>query len=277
MKQFVEKLEDIPRGTMITHSRNLINVLDIFDDANHIDINDIAYHLGHRFRWNGACDMTVAEHSVRVAQHIDVNYPWLKLMALLHEGDEVYLPDFIRPISDLIPNIMNELRRQHKQAVWDRFCPEIKDWEGSEEIIKKYDDIELEWEWENIIKSKKHQPLSPDDATNEFKIHFNNIFGEVVHIIRLKGRMYDRMVWLNGEPLSPAESQKVRNHSPDGFNWGYAGSGPAQLALAICMKLWPGSEGGTDVNYQKFKFAVIGGIPQNDFDLILNLNKYNYL
>ena len=25
----------------------------------------------------------------------------------------------------------------------------------------------------------------------------------------------------------------LANHSPDGFNWGYAGSGPAQLALAI--------------------------------------------
>ena len=25
----------------------------------------------------------------------------------------------------------------------------------------------------------------------------------------------------------------IRNHSPDGFEWGYGGSGPAQLALAI--------------------------------------------
>lgn len=25
----------------------------------------------------------------------------------------------------------------------------------------------------------------------------------------------------------------LRRHSPDGFEWGYAGSGPAQLALAI--------------------------------------------
>lgn len=25
----------------------------------------------------------------------------------------------------------------------------------------------------------------------------------------------------------------VRNHSPTGFEWGYAGSGPAQLALAL--------------------------------------------
>jgi len=26
------------------------------------------------------------------------------------------------------------------------------------------------------------------------------------------------------------------NHSPDGFNWGYAGSGPSQLAFAILLE-----------------------------------------
>lgn len=35
--------------------------------------------------------------------------------------------------------------------------------------------------------------------------------------------------------LDPRQSQKVWNHSPDGFEWGYAGSGPAQLALAILL------------------------------------------
>src|SRR6516225_2178066 len=37
----------------------------------------------------------------------------------------------------------------------------------------------------------------------------------------------------NGErkPLNPR--QELRNHSPTGFEWGYGGSGPAQLALAI--------------------------------------------
>jgi hypothetical protein len=35
--------------------------------------------------------------------------------------------------------------------------------------------------------------------------------------------------------LSPEPSQAVRNHSPEGFSWGYGGSGPAQLALAILM------------------------------------------
>lgn len=29
----------------------------------------------------------------------------------------------------------------------------------------------------------------------------------------------------------------VYNHSPDGFEWGYGGSGPSQLALAICCNM----------------------------------------
>jgi len=33
--------------------------------------------------------------------------------------------------------------------------------------------------------------------------------------------------------LSPKPSQELFNHSPDGFSWGYGGSGPAQLALAL--------------------------------------------
>jgi hypothetical protein len=40
---------------------------------------------------------------------------------------------------------------------------------------------------------------------------------------------------VDGEELFPAESQKIRNHSPDGWNWGYGGSGPAQTALGLCL------------------------------------------
>lgn len=38
-------------------------------------------------------------------------------------------------------------------------------------------------------------------------------------------------VAVNFEQLSPRWD--LRNHSPDGFEWGYNGSGPSQLALAI--------------------------------------------
>lgn len=35
--------------------------------------------------------------------------------------------------------------------------------------------------------------------------------------------------------VTPARSLELVNHSPDGFELGYAGSGPAQLALAILV------------------------------------------
>lgn len=35
--------------------------------------------------------------------------------------------------------------------------------------------------------------------------------------------------------LSPGPSQKLYDHLPDGFQFGYGGSGPAQLALALLL------------------------------------------
>ena len=37
------------------------------------------------------------------------------------------------------------------------------------------------------------------------------------------------------ERLSPKPSQELEEHSPNGFNFGYQGAGPAQLALAILL------------------------------------------
>lgn len=51
--------------------------------------------------------------------------------------------------------------------------------------------------------------------------------------------------------LSPQASFEVRRHSPTGFEWGYQGSGPAQLALAILLEVvgMPRAE----AHYQCFK------------------------
>lgn len=77
----------------------------------------------------------------------------------------------------------------------------------------------------------------------------------------LKGKISTRTVWLNGILLSPRRSQKVYNHSPDGFNWGYGGSGPSQLASAIVLELTGNSNG-----YQNFKWNFIARLPQTDFE-----------
>ncbi len=48
------------------------------------------------------------------------------------------------------------------------------------------------------------------------------------------------------------------NHSPTGFEWGYGGSGPAQLALAILADhLGPGGENIALDVYQAFKLEVV--------------------
>lgn len=55
-------------------------------------------------------------------------------------------------------------------------------------------------------------------------------------------------------PLEP--SLKLFNHSPNGFQWGYGGSGPAQLALAILLDLTEDSEYSVGV-HQEFKHDLI--------------------
>lgn len=82
----------------------------------------------------------------------------------------------------------------------------------------------------------------------------------------LNGEIGTRKVWLDGKLLSPKRSQKVINHSPDGFNWGYGGSGPAQLALAIMLELTGKADG-----YQEFKWTVIAKLPQSDFETEFDL------
>lgn len=63
-------------------------------------------------------------------------------------------------------------------------------------------------------------------------------------------------VYKDDERLLPERSQKVWNHSPDGFQWGYAGSGPAQLALALLLDVTNNDELSTKL-HQKFKFQFV--------------------
>ena len=63
--------------------------------------------------------------------------------------------------------------------------------------------------------------------------------------------------------LHPDRSQALKNHSPDGFNWGYAGSGPAQLALAILLEV-TNSEETALRHYHDFERQVIAAIKSQE-------------
>lgn len=95
--------------------------------------------------------------------------------------------------------------------------------------------------------------------------------------MRIEGA-YDEDDWYgevrcDGEVLSPKRSLRLRNHSPTGFAWGYAGSGPAQLALAILLQAGV-EERRALLLYQRFKGAFIQGLPQQAFLLDIDVQAW---
>jgi len=58
----------------------------------------------------------------------------------------------------------------------------------------------------------------------------------------------------------------LANHSPDGFEWGYLGSGPAQLALAILAHHLADDAKALEL-HQQFHHAVTARLPRDRFTL----------
>lgn len=87
----------------------------------------------------------------------------------------------------------------------------------------------------------------------------------------IDGDFESRCIHINGKLLRPEASLRIRNHSPDGFNWGYGGSGPAQLALAILLKYMDIDN--AQKYYQGFKWQVVARWPREDFEIRLNLKE----
>lgn len=65
--------------------------------------------------------------------------------------------------------------------------------------------------------------------------------------------------------LSPLKSLRLRNHSPDGFEWGYGGSGPAQTALALLLDYTRDRRQSLAL-YQDFNATVVASLP-GDWEL----------
>jgi hypothetical protein len=62
-------------------------------------------------------------------------------------------------------------------------------------------------------------------------------------------------------PMPAIDPKREARHSPDGFQWGYAGSGPAELARAILVALHPDNPAVRHpACYQAFKVDVIARI-----------------
>ena len=78
----------------------------------------------------------------------------------------------------------------------------------------------------------------------------------------IKGIAKTNKVYINEKELPIEPSQKIIKHSFD-FSWGYGGSGPAQLALALVLYYTKKPD-----NYQELKRLLIAGLPQGqDFEI----------
>jgi len=89
----------------------------------------------------------------------------------------------------------------------------------------------------------------------------------------IEGFAANHNIKLDGKTLSPAHSLKVFNHSPTGFNWGYGGSGPAQLALAILLTTT--IEDKAIRLYQDFKWQYVNPLPFNkDFKVEIDVEQW---
>ena len=71
-------------------------------------------------------------------------------------------------------------------------------------------------------------------------------------------------VEVEGQPLNPRLD--LWNHSPTGFEWGYGGSGPAQLALALLADHLGNDDEAVRL-HQEFKAVVIAGLPRGQWVL----------
>src|SRR5690349_17135908 len=71
-------------------------------------------------------------------------------------------------------------------------------------------------------------------------------------------------VTVDGRALDPRFD--LRTHSPTGFEWGYGGSGPAQLALALVAD-WLADDGQALALYQAFKSKTVAAFPREGWTL----------
>lgn len=74
------------------------------------------------------------------------------------------------------------------------------------------------------------------------------------------GDAEDVVLWRTAEGEARASVPHAARHSPTGIEWGYGGSGPADLALSVLLALV--GERAAGALYQRFKDEVVARVPE---------------
>ena len=84
-------------------------------------------------------------------------------------------------------------------------------------------------------------------------------------VTTVKGEWSSRRGGVDDGELSPQRSQQLVYHPRNGFNWGYGGSGPAQLSLTLLLLFV--SEQNAIHLHKYFKWKYIATLPEGDIKL----------
>ena len=76
---------------------------------------------------------------------------------------------------------------------------------------------------------------------------------------KIEGWNEDIVCSRDGYGIKTNVPRRIKKHSPDGFEWGYGGSGPSDFALNI-LSIFVGQEIAENY-YQEFKFEIIAALP----------------
>ncbi len=153
-----------------------------------VRIEDIAHALSRVCRYGGHCLdwYSVAQHSLMVSTLVP---PDLALHGLLHDAEEAYTGDMIRPIKHGLredTSAFDEMADRITQAIWAAFNlsrPTQREWNW----IKDADNIALSTERRDLVRETSHEwsvtrshppaggrivPMERDAAKTSFLAHF---------------------------------------------------------------------------------------------------------
>lgn len=104
----------------------------------------------------------------------------------------------------------------------------------------------------------------------EKKMNNKKLLDLLPESIKVEGSFSNHIIRIDGRRLDIRPSQRAW-HKSENFSWGYGGSGPSQLALAMLMEYW--KEEDAKKWFQDFKFNWVGALPQTDFVKTINLRE----
>lgn len=165
--------EPWPEGSMVTASGIHFNLLE--PDIDKINIDDIAHGLASNCRWNGhsATFFSVAQHCCMMFDHAPVEN---RLAYLLHDAEEAYWGDIIKPIKDLLRKSNPELvvhMIKLRNLILAKFNAGQLDMD-----MKIMDTYWQEWEYKNVVIGTHPFSWDPIRAKYEFLHRFNKHFEE---------------------------------------------------------------------------------------------------